>query len=90
MRKVVASWPRTMLNNLTNKSINRRAFLGHCACCYKFKCPEYITRMAWHELTDMQRILADNEAQIIIDSYIINYEAKNKGLYYIVDNKMLF
>ncbi|MHA2404643.1 MAG: hypothetical protein ACXADH_16710, partial [Candidatus Kariarchaeaceae archaeon] len=44
MREVSIEWPRTMINSLTNKSINRRAFLGHCACSFKINCPEYITR----------------------------------------------
>lgn len=69
MREVVMAWPHTMRNSLTNLSINRRAFLGHCAVCYKLAIPEYITRMAWKMLTNEQRRRADMEAQNTIDEY---------------------
>lgn len=74
MREVVKSWPNTMLNSLTNVSINRRAFLGHCAVSYKIQCPEYITRMAWKLLTDDQRKLADLEAT----KTILQWEREHK------------
>lgn len=74
MSQVASSWKNTMLNSLTNTSINRRAFLGHCACQYKINCPEYVTRMAWRELTDKQRRLADLVAQKTIDKWEINYK----------------
>ena len=69
MREVVLEWPKTMLNSLTNVSINRRAFLGHCAVCYKINIPEYIVRAAWKRLTEKQRVLADNEAQKTINEW---------------------
>jgi len=74
MKDVVKVWPRTMLNTLTNQSINRRAFLGHCACSLAFDCPEYITRKAWKMLTDMQRYLADKVAQETINEYERDYK----------------
>lgn len=46
MKKVVYSWNSTMTNHLTNKSINRKAFLGQCAVFYDLKIPEYIVRSA--------------------------------------------
>lgn len=79
MREVICAWPRTMMNSLTNTSINRRAFLGHCAVCYKIKIPEYITRMAWKELTDEQRFLADKEAQEAINEWENDY--RNRRIY---------
>ena len=39
MRDVVYKWNNTMKNHLTNPSINRRAFLGHCAVFYKLQIP---------------------------------------------------
>jgi hypothetical protein len=63
MLEVVDVWVNTMKNHLTNPSINKRAFVGHCAVCYKTGIPSYITRKAWKHLTDKQRILADNEAE---------------------------
>jgi hypothetical protein len=62
MIRVIDAWPKTMINSLTNKSINQKAFVGHCAVSFELGIPEYITRKAWKELTDKQRVLADNEA----------------------------
>lgn len=76
MRDVVYKWHNTIENNLTNKSINRRAFLGHCAVFYKHQIPEYIVRMAWKELTDNQRILADLEAEATIKEWELWYMIK--------------
>lgn len=81
MKRVVYEWPRTMLNSLTNTSINHRAFVGQCACCIEFNCPGYITRMAWKELTNTQRFLADAVAQKVIDSWkIFHYNKKQLKL----------
>lgn len=63
MMEVITKWPNTMEHNLTNASINRLAFIGHCAVSFKFGIPEYITRKAWKELTDTQRHMADEEAK---------------------------
>lgn len=73
MKEVINKWPNTMLNTLTNSSVNHRAFVGHCACSYEFNCPEYITRMAWKELTDRQRIDADAIAQKHINKWKSEY-----------------
>ncbi len=89
MKEVVTEWKNTMLNSLTNVSINRRAFLGHCAVSYKLNIPEYITRMAWKELTDMQRTLADMAAQRVIDRYIIEHGRKNKRVHTNMGKQML-
>jgi hypothetical protein len=63
MMEVVDKWPNTMLNHLTNNSINKKAFIGHCACSYKLKIPENIVRMAWKYLSEDQKRLANIEAQ---------------------------
>jgi len=86
MKKVIKAWPRTMLNSITNVSINRRAFLGHCACAFEFNCPEYITRMAWKRLTDIQRYLADKVAQETINEY----EREHRRIHTNVGEQVLF
>lgn len=80
MGAVLKEWPNTMVHNLTNQSVNRRAFLGHCACCFESGCPEYIVRMAWKRLTDEQRALADNEAQMRINNWVNEYKTNSSGL----------
>ena len=79
MKEVVEAWPRTMLNSLTNPSINKRAFLGHCAVCYKLGIQESITRMAWFKLTNEQRTAADKVAQETIDDYRNKLVHRNVG-----------
>jgi len=76
MSEVVYIWENTMKNHLTNKSINRRAFLGHCAVFYKHQIPEYIVRKAWKHLTNKQQALADNVAEKTIKEWEIWYIAK--------------
>lgn len=74
MKEVVKMWPNTILNTFTNNSVNKRAFLGQCACSYKLDCPEYITRKAWKQLTEKQRIMADTVAQQTINEWVQNYK----------------
>ena len=90
MKEVITAWPRTMLNSLTNPSINKRAFLGHCAVSFKFGIQEVVTRAAWKELTDKQRYDADKVAQETIDEWLQNYERTNRKLHPLVGAPMLF
>jgi lysine/ornithine N-monooxygenase len=80
MGLVIKEWENTMLHNLTNSSMNKRAFLGHCACCFESGCPEYIVRDAWRLLTEKQRIDADAIAQKHIDNWINEYKTNSTGL----------
>ena len=80
MRKVVFAWENSMLNFLTNKSINRRAYLGHCAVSLKLGIPEYIVRMAWKHLTPKQQQLADLVAEKTIKEWEIWYMRKLKNI----------
>ena len=88
MKEVIKAWPRTMLNSLTNTSINKRAFLGHCAVSYKLGIQESITRMAWRQLTDQQRYDADKVAQETINDWLNDY--RNKQVHKNVGTQMLF
>jgi len=63
MRDVVFIWQNSMLNFLSNLSINRKAYIGHCAVMYKIKIPEYIVRLAWKQLTEKEQNLANKEAE---------------------------
>lgn len=90
MKEVIIAWPKTMLNSLTNNSINKRAFLGHCAVSFKLSIPEYITRMAWKELSDKQRHNADKIAQETINNWIKDYENGNRRVYKDLGEQVLF
>lgn len=73
MLDVIFAWSRTMLNSLTNPSVNKRAFLGHCAVSYTIGITEDITRAAWKLLTDQQRYDADLIAQQTIQTWKQEY-----------------
>ena len=76
--EMIDNWKIAAENNLTNKSMNRRAWIGQAACCYNHGCPELLTRVAWKELTDEQR----TDANIIADGLIRRYERKDTELYF--------
>lgn len=63
MMRVIKEWPLTCQHNLTDTTQNRKAFIGHCACCLAFCCPEYITRDAWGYLTKKQQDDANRQAE---------------------------
>lgn len=72
MFEVIEKWIYTMEHNLTNSSINKKAFIGHCACCFKHGYPEYLVRQAWWQLNDNQRNLADKQAIKAFKTWIQN------------------
>ena len=90
MGEVIAAWPCTMLNSLTNVSINRRAFLGHCAVCFKLQIPESITRQAWGILTEQQRFDADAIAEKHIKHWGYEYSRSVIKLHKGLGTQMLF
>lgn len=74
MIEAVRYWKYSCENFLSNKSINRRAYIGHAGCCIRFGWPEYLVREAWGMLTDNQRYLANKEA----DKAIKKWELEKK------------
>lgn len=69
MLRVINEWPVTCEHNLTNPSLNKKAFIGHCAVSLELNIPEYITRMAWKYLSDKQRDLANQQAENAINEW---------------------
>jgi hypothetical protein len=90
MQEVIDAWPRTMLNSLTNQSINKRAFLGHCAVCFKTGISEATTRAAWKQLSDQQRSDADAVAQKTINEWTDEYKKRNPTVHKNMGAAMLF
>lgn len=72
MNKVINEWIYTCQHNLTDSSINHRAFLGQCAVCYEIGSPEYITRIAWSMLNDEEQNLANKQAKKNINIFLQN------------------
>lgn len=86
MDKILKEWVNSCDENLSNKSINRRAWLGAAACSFNHKCPEYLTRIAWSLMNPDKQAQANNLATLIIEKY----ERKNKGLHKTMGNELLF
>lgn len=74
MLKVIDQWPVTCRHNLTDPSLNQRAFIGHAACSLEIDCPEYIVRAAWGMLTEQQRRDANKKADIAIAEWKRRYQ----------------
>lgn len=70
MLRVVNEWPISCEHNLTNPSINRKAWIGHAACCLQHGWPEYVVRAAWKHLTPQQQAKANKAAQKAISVWI--------------------
>lgn len=67
---LIEEWPISTKVNLTNQSINQRAWLGAAACCFKYGVTEINTRYAWNELNEIQKFEANTVAESIIIHYI--------------------
>lgn len=62
MFRAVNEWPISCEQNLTNPSMNHRAWIGHAACCIAIGAPEYLVRRAWSFLTEEQQTAANKKA----------------------------
>lgn len=79
MRRVAQEWPVSCENALTDKNLNRKAWIGHAACALALNIPEHIVREAWGHLNDEQRTLANAQAAAAISKWELAY-AKSLGL----------
>jgi hypothetical protein len=75
--KVVEIWVKCSNHNLSNRFINRRAWLGQASCCYKNKSNDLEVREAWKNIDFKTKNYANATASKIIKIY----ESKNKNLY---------
>lgn len=62
MLQVLHYWPISCEHNLSDVTMNRKAWIGHAAAWIGISSPEYITRMAWAYLTKQQQIDANAKA----------------------------
>lgn len=76
MMRVIREWPLTCEHNLSNPSINYKAFIGHCAVTLQLGIPEYITRMAWSYLTQEKQDKANERAQHAFDMWKLDHTSK--------------
>lgn len=80
MLRVIDEWPLACEHNLSNVSINRRAWIGHAACCIEKGYPEYLVRIAWGMLSEQQRVDANNKADYAIEKWVYDFEYKKNNI----------
>lgn len=73
-QEMVADWVKSAEQNLTDKSQNRRSWVGQAACCHLSGIPEQATRLAWWSLSLQERAEANEAA----DTVIAEWEARRK------------
>lgn len=73
MTRVIAEWPVSTRQNLTDVRSNRKSWLGQAACCIESGIPEQVTRSAWNNLSEDQKNNANNIAQTIIEIWEKGY-----------------
>jgi len=71
--EMVSCWGYSAEHNLTNRSRNRRAWVGQATCCFVAGCPDYTVKNAWHRLTREQQDLAN----VVADGVILRWEERN-------------
>lgn len=70
LNKVVAEWVYSCEHNLTNKSLNRIAWLGQAAVAYKYNIPS-IYSSGWQVLSEEQKNVANNVALKVLNNWLV-------------------
>jgi hypothetical protein len=81
MLRVIEQYEYACQHNLTDISLNQRAWIGHAACHMAIDCPEYITRQAWGMLTEEKRDLANLKADKAIYEWKQRYSSESGQLH---------
>jgi len=66
MKKVIDCWPISTMQNLTNLSINRCAWLGWSSCSLAHNSTQIQTILAWNFLKEKHQVVANFTAMRII------------------------
>lgn len=74
MRRVVEQWPIATEQVLTDRGVNRKAWLGWCACFMYCGSHDEETRKAWNLLVDETRARANAIADKVIKEWEERYE----------------
>jgi len=72
MQRVLSLWPNSCEHNLTNERMNRIAWMGQAALCYKHRIPARF-RGGYHLLNDQQKQDADNAALEMINLWMTQH-----------------
>jgi hypothetical protein len=69
-QRVILDWHYSSQVHLSNKSINRQAWIGQASCCLNHGSNEDETKIAWNQLSTEEQ----NRANQIADYYIRKFE----------------
>lgn len=72
MKLVIDQWKYACEYRLTNKSMNRIAWLGQCACCLYGGIKQDETKKAWHLLSEEQQ-KANEIARKLIEEWEVEH-----------------
>lgn len=74
MSFVTHGWFYSSEHNLTNVNRNRQAWLGQAACCLTHGAPEYLTKLAWHNLSKQEQDAANKIADEVIEVWVEKHQ----------------
>lgn len=81
-REMLRAWPNSAEQNLTDMSLNRRAWVGQATCCHHAGVPERATRLAWWTLTAAEQAAANQTADLAMAEWQMERgEAERPGLF---------
>ncbi len=73
MERVIVEWPYCSVHNLTNISINRKAWLGQACCCLVADSNHIETIHAWNSLKEKHQVMANYIANQIIHLFEMKF-----------------
>lgn len=69
MRRALREWPNSCEHNLSDRSINRLAWLGHAGCFVALSSPESCTRSGWWMLSSIEQDAANDAARRVVKEW---------------------
>lgn len=79
LQKVITEWKYSCEHYLTNKSMNRIAWLGQASVCYEKKIPA-IYCSGWNMLSEKEKILANNVALKYLNIWLVKNNREEIGI----------
>lgn len=76
LQTIISKWKHSCEHNLTNKAMNRVAYLGQAACALVYNVPSDVCRGGYNLLTDEEKAAADAMAQKYLDLWMEQHEGK--------------
>lgn len=73
LQKITTEWVYACEHNLTNKSLNRIAWLGQAACALVYNVPHTVSCSGYNLLTEEEQARADAMAQKYLDLWVAKH-----------------